>query len=257
MTAPSPKIDLHLHTTLSDGRLTPGELVGWPDRQGAGAAAGAAPHAPEEFAPVLRYLCDATADTPLPPLVQAAITHPQLATIHPFHDGNGRPGRALIHVVLRRRGIAAAYVPPISVVLATHRERYVRGLIAFRSGEVGAWIEQFAAAAARAAGLAADYLEAVTVLMNEWRNRLSQGSGPRSDTAAWAVIEVLPAHPVISAPVAAAVTGRSKAGIHQAIRQLTDCGILEPISESKRNRSWEAVGLLELLEGLESGKARD
>ena len=39
MTAPSPKIDLHMHTTLSDGRLTPEELVGLLDRQGVDIAA--------------------------------------------------------------------------------------------------------------------------------------------------------------------------------------------------------------------------
>jgi hypothetical protein len=64
----------------------------------------------------------------------------------------------------------------------------------------------------------------------------------------------LPGRPVLTAAAAAAATGRSKAGIHQAIRQLTDCGILQPLSESKRNRSWEAVGLLDLLEGLESAE---
>jgi len=159
--------------------------------------------------------------------------------------------------VLRRRGVATSYVPPISVVLATQRERYIRGLTGFRSGDVGSWIEQFAAAAARAAGLAANYLEAVTVLMDEWRGQLAEGPAPRSDAAAWAVIEVLPAHPVITAPVAAAVTARSKAAIHQAMRQLTDCGVLELLSESKRNRSWEAVGLLDLLEGMESGRPPD
>jgi hypothetical protein len=68
------------------------------------------------------------------------------------------------------------------------------------------------------------------------------------------VIEVLPAHPVITAPVAAAATGRAKAAIHQAFKQLSEYGVLEPISESKRNRSWEASGLLELLEGLEAGR---
>jgi Fic family protein len=196
-------------------------------------------------------------DRSLPPLVQAAIVHAQFETIHPFDDGNGRTGRALIHVVLRRRGIATSYVPPISVVLATQRERYIRGLTGLRSGDVGPWIEQFAAAAARAAGLATNYLKAVTVLMDEWRGQLAEGPGPRSDAAAWAVIQVLPAHPVITAPVAAAVTGRSKAAIHQAIRQLTDCGVLEPLSASKRNRSWEAVGLLDLLEGMESGRPPD
>jgi Fic family protein len=112
---------------------------------------------PEHVDSLLRDLCEAAADDSLPPLVQAAIIHAQFETIHPFDDGNGRTGRALVHVVLRRRGIAASYVPPISVVLAAERDRYVRGLIGFRSGEVGPWIEQFAAAAARAAGLAADY----------------------------------------------------------------------------------------------------
>jgi len=212
------------------------------------------PPPPGHVDSLLRDLCEATADDSLPPIVQAAIIHAQFETIHPFDDGNGRTGRALIHVVLRRRGMATSYVPPISVVLATERERYIRGLTGFRSGEVGSWIEQFAAAAARAAALAADYLEAVIALMDEWRRELSEGAAPRADAAAWAVIEVLPAHPVITAPVAAAVTGRAKAAIHQAIGQLTDCGVLEPLSESKRNRSWEAVGLLDLLEGLESGR---
>ncbi len=203
---------------------------------------------------LLSDLCEAIADDSLPPLVQAAMVHAQFETIHPFHDGNGRTGRALVHVVLRRRGMAVSYVPPISVVLANERERYIRGLTGFRSGELGPWIEQFAAAAARAAGLATDYLGAVTRLMDEWRRKLSEGAAPRSDAAAWAVIAVLPAHPVLTSRVAANVTGRAKASIHQALGQLTDCGVLEPLSESKRHQSWEGVGLLDLLEGLEAGR---
>ncbi len=63
-------------------------------------------------------------------LLQAALTHSQFEIIHPFGDGNGRVGRALIHVVLRRRGLATRFVPPISLVLATHSRDYVRGLAA-------------------------------------------------------------------------------------------------------------------------------
>lgn len=212
------------------------------------------PPPPEHVGNLLSDLCEAGMEDSLPPLVQAAVLHAQFETIHPFDDGNGRTGRALIHIVLRRRGIATSYVPPISVVLANDRERYIRGLGQFRQGAIGAWIEQFAAAAAEASELATGYLNEVQKLMDEWRRWLGDHSNPRSDAAAWALIETLPAYPVITAPVAAAATGRAKAAIHQAIIQLGECGVLEPISDSKRNRSWEASGLLELLEGLEAGR---
>lgn len=212
------------------------------------------PPPPEYVKPLLADLCDAVSDDLLPPIVQAALVHAQFETIHPFADGNGRTGRALIHVVLRRRGVAPSYVPPISVRLAAERDRYIDGLTSFRGDELGAWIEYFAAAAAGASHLAAAYLRAVERLGAGWRERLAASAGaPRMDAAAWAVIDVLPAHPIITAPVAAAVTGRSKPAIYQALGELEAAGVLEPLSGSTRNRSWEAAGLLSLLEGLESG----
>lgn len=212
------------------------------------------PPPPEHVAALMADLCRAINDDLLPPIVQAALVHAQFETIHPFADGNGRTGRALIHVVLRRRGVAPAYVPPISVSLAEERTRYIAGLEDFRGDRVVRWVEHFAAAAAEAAQLAAAYLEAVSALVGKWRDRLAASdNAPRADAAAWAVIDVLPAHPIVTAPVAAAATGKSKPTIYQALDQLEGAGILEPLSRSKRNRSWEAVGLLALLEGLEAG----
>jgi Fic family protein len=128
------------------------------------------------------------------------------------------------------------------------------GLTQFRDGSIEGWIERFAVAPTQAAGLAETYLDAVTVQMERWREMLAAGAAPRADAAAWAAIDVLPAHPMIAAPVAAAATGRAKSAIHQAIQQLERCGVLVPVSTSKRNRLWEAAGLLELLEGLEAGR---
>ncbi len=213
------------------------------------------PPPPEEVGGLLDDLCTAINDERLPPLVQAALVHAQLETIHPFADGNGRAGRALIHVVLKRRRVAPAYVPPISVVLAGERDRYIDGLTRFRGDAVGVWIEQFAAAALRAARLAAAYLGAVRRLNAEWRAKLrSRPRPPRSDAAAWALMDVLPAYPVITAPVAAAACGRSKPQVYEAIEQLQTAGVLVPLSASRRNRSWEADGLLDLLERLEAGQ---
>jgi Fic family protein len=207
----------------------------------------------EELPRLLDDLWRAVNDDLLPPVVQAALVHAQFETIHPFDDGNGRTGRALIHVVLRRRGVAPSYVPPISVVMAAARDRYIAGLTAFRGDGVVEWIEQFAAAAAQSAHLAQHHLGAVEGLMAEWRERLSAAGAPRSDAAAWAIISVLPAHPIISAPVAAAVTGRSKGSVYDGLAQLQEAGVLIPLSQSVRNQSWEADGLLDLLEELEAG----
>jgi Fic family protein len=212
------------------------------------------PPPPEYVDDLLKDLCLAIDDDSLPPLVSAALVHAQFETVHPFDDGNGRTGRALIHVVLRRRGLAPEYVPPISVVLATHRNEYIAGLTRYRDGDLASWLEHFAVAAAHSAHLATAYLRAVERLMADWRERLSTTRAPRADAAAWAVIDVLPAHPVITAPVAAAATGRAKSAIHQAIGELEEAGVLRPLSESRRNRSWEAVGLLDLLADLEAGE---
>jgi Fic family protein len=191
----------------------------------------------------------------LPPLVQAAIAHAQFETIHPFGDGNGRTGRALTQIVLRRRGLAPAYVPPISIVLAAERDRYIDGLAAFREGRVDKWMEMFAVSAARAADLASAYLIEVSALQERWRDNLRDYASPRADAAAWAVIDVLPAHPVITGAIGVAATGRSRPAVDQAIRQLADAGVLSPLSEAQRHRSWEASGLLDLLSGLENAKS--
>jgi Fic family protein len=213
------------------------------------------PPPPEEVGGLLDDLCAAINDERLPPLVQAAVVHAQFETIHPFADGNGRAGRALIHVVLKRRRVAPAYVPPISVVLAAARDRYIDGLTRFRGDRASDWIEQFAAAALRAARLAAAYLEEVRRLSVEWRAKLeSRRTPPRSDAAAWTLIGLLPAYPVITAPVAAAATGRSKPQVYEALQHLEAAGVLVPLSASKRNRSWEAAGLVDLLERLEAGQ---
>jgi hypothetical protein len=68
---------------------------------------------------VLEDLCAYLSGTDRSPLVQAAPIHARFENLHPLADGNGRTGRALLHLVLRRRGICRRFVPPIRLVLAT------------------------------------------------------------------------------------------------------------------------------------------
>jgi Fic family protein len=212
------------------------------------------PPPPEHVTRLLSDLCEFVTDDSLPPLVQAAIAHAQFETIHPFEDGNGRTGRALVQVILRRRGIAPAYVPPISVILAKRRDQYIAGLTQYRADDVAEWIEQFAIAAATAARLATAYLDAVKELTETWRERLAAAGAPRGDSAGWAIVDILPAYPVLSAGVAVAATGRGRAAVYRALEELEAAGVLIPLTGSKRNKAWEADRLLDLIARMEAGE---
>ncbi|MEP6507526.1 MAG: Fic family protein [Gemmatimonadales bacterium] len=213
------------------------------------------PPPPEYVRLLLQDLCNTMNNDMLQPIIQAALVHAQFETIHPFDDGNGRTGRALIQVVLRKRELAVSYVPPISVILARSKDRYISGLANFREpgGEV-TWIKQFAEATTTAANLARSYLYAIQALVDDWRNKLRTGPNPRADSVAWKIIEVLPAHPMISGPVAEVAAGGSRPSVNIAIELLVNAGVLIPLTQGARNRTWEASGLLDILGRLEAGE---
>lgn len=213
------------------------------------------PPPPEEVVSLLDDLCLFCARDDVPTLVQAGLAHAQFETIHPFDDGNGRTGRALVQVILRRRGLAPTFVPPISVVLAREKPRYIRGLMSYRDDRVLEWLEVFSSAAAQAAALAESYLKQVAELQDRWRQQLRDKVKPRSDAASWALIDVLPAHPVITLPVGVTATGRSKPAVNNSIPDLVTADILRPLSDSQRNRAWGASELLDLIVDLEEGVA--
>src|SRR2546426_5275048 len=199
------------------------------------------PPPPEEVERLLVDLCRFCNEDTLPVLVQAAVAHAQFETIHPFDDGNGRTGRTLIHVILRRRGLAPAFVPPISVIFAREKERYISGLTLFREDRLPEWLEIFANAASRSAGLAVKYKIWVADLQEGWRQKLRAHSNPRADAAAWAMIDVLPAYPVVTVPVAVAATKRTKAAGTNAVGELEKAGIVRRLRASLRNRAGEAA----------------
>ena len=90
------------------------------------------PPPPDAMPALLGDLLAFCNDDGLPALAQAAIAHAQFETIHPFVDGNGRTRRALIHLVLRRRGMAAYFLPSVSLILTTWADEHVAGLTATR-----------------------------------------------------------------------------------------------------------------------------
>jgi Fic family protein len=205
---------------------------------------------PEGLVPALvDDLSDFLARDDMPPVARAAIAHAQFETIHPFVDGNGRVGRCLIHLVLRRAGVATGYVPPISIVLAARPTSYVAGLTDFREGRINAWIESFAGACVIAARRSAELATDVADLAATWRARLGR---VRSDAAASKLIDVLPAQPVVSAPTVRAAIGTSQQQALVGLKMLADAGVVRQISEGTYDRQYAATDLLDLVARFEA-----
>jgi Fic family protein len=206
------------------------------------------PPPPERVKALMNDLVEFVNREDLPPVVQAAIAHAQFETIHPFADGNGRVGRALIHVVLRRRGLAACYVPPVSLVLAADAKAYVAGLTAFREDRPTDWILLFARAIERAAAKASELAVRLADLQQKWRER---AGFPRRHSAAEALIVELPAHPIVTVATAQEFLGRSKQAVNEAIGSLAKNGVLHTITLARRNRAWEARDVFALIDAVE------
>jgi Fic family protein len=216
------------------------------------------PPPPEFVRDLLDDLCCFCNQDSLPAVVQAAMAHAQFETIHPFVDGNGRTGRALIHFVLRRRGLATRVLPPISLVLATWANDYTAGLQATRyrgpasstaaHESINVWVARFAAACRRTVADATSFEERAQLLQDEWRAKLGS---VRADSATDRLLHALAGAPIVTVRSAAALIGRTFAPANDAITRLIDADILKQVSVGRRNRAFEAPDVIEAFTALE------
>ena len=217
------------------------------------------PPPPEMVEALLRDLCAFCNEDSLPPVAQSAIAHAHFENIHPFVDGNGRVGRALIHMLLRRRGITQRVSPPVSLVLATRAQDYLEGLRATAyTGDpdgqdamagTNRWLGTFAGACTRAAAEAMHFEQRIAHLQEQWRERL----GPmRAGAAAGRLLEVLSGAPVITLASARAMLGRSLPATMQGMQRLVDAGIVTPVDLGRqRKQIYEAREIIDIFTALE------
>jgi Fic family protein len=216
------------------------------------------PPPPEYVRDLLDDLCDFCNDDSLPAIAQAALAHSQFETIHPFADGNGRTGRALIHFVLRRRGLTTRVMPPVSLVLATWARDYVDGLQATRyrgpassaaaRDGINLWVARFAVACIRAVADAVSFEDRARTLQHDWRASL----GPiRANSATDLLLRVLPGAPIVTVNSAAALIDRTFSATNDAIGRLVEARILHSVSVGRRNRAFEAPDVIEAFTTLE------
>lgn len=222
------------------------------------------PPPPDQVPALLEDLVQYMAGAAHSPIVQAALVHAQFETIHPFPDGNGRVGRALIHTVLTRRGLTAEAILPVSLVLATLHQDYIEGLEAFRiDGDaespqvftaIETWVSIFANAVRIAAEQAARLEQSLTALREDWariiseaRRREGRVRATRRDSALSTILDSLPGTPVLTTSTVTRVHGVTTTAAQNALAQLTEYGILETISIGRAQRAYVSLDVLDLI----------
>ena len=126
---------------------------------------------------------------------------------------------------------------------------YLSGLYWFRTGELARWVAWFADIVSASSAAALEWSNEVETLMNDWRARIAD---LRADAAARPILEILPAHPVITAGTAAQFVNTSETSARAALELLHDRGILTPyeVTDARGGRPrkwWLAKDLAELI----------
>lgn len=194
-------------------------------------------------------LCAFTARTDLPLMAQTAIAHAQFETIHPFNDGNGRAGRALVHVMLRSGGATTLTTVPVSAGLLSDTHAYYDALGRYRDGDPNPIVEEFSRASFAAVHNGEELAADLKTIHDAWTTQLNA----RRDAVAWRILPFLLRQPSVTSKLIQTTMEVTQPAADNALRQLQDAGVLSaPESvqgaQRKRNVVWQANEVLNALD---------
>ncbi len=213
------------------------------------------PH--DRLAPLLDDLAAFCARTDIEPLTHGAIAHARFEEIHPFPDGNGRTGRALVHTLWAKHGLITRHsVVPFSVGLARRQTNYYAALAAFQTeaAPLGTpWaltpvLDAFITAAATALERTAALRQRLREVTANWRDTLTARLHPPDDALPdppqrdllSQLLTHMPSHPVVDATLVVERYGVGEAAARAALAQLEHAGILHTRRVAKHARAHEA-----------------
>jgi len=180
----------------------------------------------------------------VPALPQIAVAHAQFETIHPFTDGNGRTGRALVQAMLRDKGVTRQVTVPVSAGLLADTGAYFDALKSYRDGDAAPIVERFAQASVRSIVNGRELLADIRSIRENWNAVITA----RSDSAVWKVADLLTRRPVINAALLAQELGIESTNAHRYLNPLAEAGILIGTSSGPRNRVWRSPEVLAALD---------
>lgn len=123
------------------------------------------------------------------------------------------------------------------------------GLTLYRRGGIDAWVAWSADGVSRSASRAAAVLEAAAAVQHRWA---WETAGLRADSTARRLLPLLPAHPVVTAAMAASLPHVSVQAARSALTALAAAHVLVDVDRVPRRtgrprRWWVASEMLELV----------
>ena len=239
----TPASILAIHAALMHGQASadPGVFRSEPVWIG---GSGAYPHGAQFVPPHHERIEDGIEDlsvfigrTDLPLIAHAAIAHAQFETIHPFVDGNGRTGRALVHAMLRHGRATTRTTVPISAGLLTDTSTYFTALTAYRAGDPNQIVARFSEATFAAIGNSRVLAATLKGIDERWHAVLTA----RRDSVAWRILPILLAQPAVTSRLVQERTGVSQPAADRALRQLSEAGIVTSRNEHGGDRRRDVV----------------
>jgi len=206
------------------------------------------PPPPDEVAQCMgdleKFIHDKNQGTPV--LIKCALLHGQFETIHPFLDGNGRVGRLLITLLLCAEGILKEPMLYPSLYFKTHRDQYYNLLQKIRTdGDWEGWVEFFADAVKETAESAVKSANQLMKVADEDRKKIRTIG--RAAGSALRVHQALLQKPVISIPNACQLSGVWATTATMVMKQLEKLGIVKEITGGRRNRLYNYVSYMKIL----------
>ena len=184
------------------------------------------------------------ARTDIPVLTHAAIAHAQFETIHPFPDGNGRVGRALVHTLLKAGGLTKTVTVPVSAGLLGDTAAYVAALSAYQAGD----LEPIVKVIAEATFPAIDNGRRLAADLHTVRASWAELIAARRGAAAHRLADLLIQHPVVDMPLVARELSLAVSNAQHAIDRLVTDGVLQLVGKGARNRAWEGTEVISALD---------
>ncbi|QSE78153.1 Fic family protein [Rhodococcus koreensis] len=180
----------------------------------------------------------------VPVVAQIAVAHAQFETIHPFPDGNGRVGRALIQAMLRGGQLTRSVAVPVSAGLLHDTATYFQALDDYRSGNLEPIMRSIAEASFAAIANGRTLVRDLETVRADWRTRVTA----RRDAAVHRLADLLLRQPVVESKLVTSTLGVTGANAQIAIDRLVDAGILTQITDGRRNRIWQAKDVVRVLD---------